>query len=153
MGYLADIYVIEKTRSKKLAIQFLNLFLPERVQSADDYSIPEYSETPSHQFKNPYDLMTYLELNKNISNSIYWRNTDEKNPNKHGMIFYNKDETMVFGISRNIGIKGGLDSKSEYQCLSEMKTFFNTHLGYIDYENPPVDNYKEFIKIVSELEK
>ena len=152
MGYLADIYVIKRSRSKKLAVDFLNRFLPNREQSSDDYWIPEYSEKPTQEFKDAYDLMSFLELNKNISNRIYWRNTDEENPNKHGMIFYNLDGSIIFGISREPGIKGNLDTRSEYHCLNEMKQYFDTHLGYIDYENPPIDNYEEFVKIVDDTE-
>jgi hypothetical protein len=153
MGYLADIYVIKKTRSKKLADQFLNHFLPNREQSAKDYLIPEYSDKPTHQFNNAYDLMSFLELNKNYSNRIYWRNKDDENSNKHGMIFYNEDGSMIFGISRNADMSGNLNTDNEDQCLTEMKKYFDTNLGYIHYENPPVDSYKEFVEIVNKLEK
>jgi hypothetical protein len=153
MGYLADIYVIKKTRSKKLAVQFLNHFLPNREQSAKDYLIPEYSDKPTHQFNNAYDLMSFLELNKNYSNRIYWRNKDDENSNKHGMIFYNEDGSMIFGISRNADMSGNLNTDNEDQCLTEMKKYFDTNLGYIHYENPPVDSYKEFVEIVNKLEK
>jgi len=152
MGYLADIYVIKKSRSKKLATDFLNHFLPKREESSVDYFIPEYSENPTHEFDNASDLMKFLELNKNYSNRIYWRNTDDKNPNKHGMIFYNEDGTMIFGISRNADISGNLNTENKDKCLIEMKNFFDTNLGYIHYENPPVDNYKEFVEIVNKLE-
>lgn len=69
------------------------------------------------------------------------------------MIFYNEDGTMIFGISRNANMSGNLNTENEGQCLIEMKNYFNTNLGYIDYENPPAANYEEFIKIVSQLEQ
>lgn len=152
MGYLADIYVIKKTRSKKLADDFLNHFLPNRIESADEYLIPEYSENPTHEFDNADELMLFLEINKNCSNRIYWRNTDENAPNKHGMIFYNKDGTMTFGISRNADMSGNLNTENEDQCLGEMKKFFDTNLGYVHYESPPVNSYKEFVEIVNKLD-
>lgn len=153
MGYLADIYVIKKTRSKKLAIDFLNHFLPNREESAVDYVIPQYSENPIHEFDNAEDVMSFLETNPECSQSIYWGNTDESNRNKHGMIFYNKDGTMIFGISRNADMSGNFNTENEDECLAEMKKYFDTNLGYIHYENPPVDNYEEFVEIVNKLEK
>lgn len=152
MGYLTDIYVIKKTRSKKLADDFLNHFLPNRTESADEYLIPEYSDNPTHKFDTADKLMSFLEINKNYSNRVYWRNTDEKNLNKHGMIFYNQDGTMIFGISRDADMSGNLNTENEDQCLNEMKKYFDTNLGYIDYENPPANSYKEFVGIVNKLE-
>ncbi|CAL2075419.1 hypothetical protein [Tenacibaculum sp. 190524A05c] len=152
MGYLADIYIIKKTRSKKEAVDFLNHFLPNREESADDYWIPEGATKPIHEFYNASDLMSFLELNSNYSNRIYWRNLDQKSPNKHGMVFYNKDGSMVFGISRNADMSGNYDTQNETECLNEMKIYFDTNLGYIHYENPPADNYKEFVEIVNQLE-
>lgn len=148
MGFLADIYVIKKTRSKKLVNDFLDHFLPNRKEIADEYFIPEYSTNPTHEFHNADELMSFLEINVNYSNRIYWINIDEKNPNKHGMIFYNKDGTIVFGISRNADDSGNLNTENENQCLSEMKNYFNTNLGYIDYENPPAESYNRFIELI-----
>lgn len=152
MGYLADIYVIKKTRSKKLADDFLNQFLPNRKENTDVYSIPEYSDNPTHEFFNADELMSFMEKNEYYENRIYWTNTDQENLNKFGMILYNKDGTMIFGISRNADMSGNLCTKNEDQCLNEMKSFFNTDLGYIHYENPPAESYKEFVEIVNELE-
>jgi hypothetical protein len=151
MGYLADIYVIKQTRSKKLADDFLSHFLPNRTESADEYLIPEYSDNPIHEFDNADELMSFLEMNETHSHRIYWRNTDEKSLNKHGVIFYNEDGTMTFGISRDADMSGNLNTENEDQCLTEMKEYFDTNLGYIHYENPPADSYKEFVEIMNKL--
>ncbi|PTB92994.1 hypothetical protein C9994_13410, partial [Marivirga lumbricoides] len=130
MGYLADIYVIKESRSKKMGIDFLNHFLPFRKESADEYEIPQYSENPNQKFNNAEDLMTFLESNAEYSQSIYWRNTEEKSLNKHGMIFYTSDGNMIFGISRNADMSGNLDTQNEDKCLEEMKVYFDTEMGY-----------------------
>lgn len=153
MGYLADIYVIIKSRSKKMGIDFLNHFLPLREESTDEYLIPQYSDDPIQKFDNADDLMNYLESNPEYSQSIYWRNKDDKSLNVHGMIFYTKDGNMIFGISRNSDMSGKLNTGNEDECLKEMKEYFKTEIGYIHYENPPADSYDEFIKIVNNLEK
>ena len=153
MGYLADIYLIQKSRSKSKAVDFLNTFLPSREESIDEYFIPQYSDDPIEKFDNADDLMTYLESNPECSQGIYWRNKDENSPNKHGMICYTTDGHMIFGISRNTDISGNLNTDNEDECLEEMKEFFKSELGYIDYENPPANSYEEFVEIVNELKK
>lgn len=153
MGYLADIYIIKESRSEKMGIDFLNHFLPLREESADEYLIPQYSDNPIREFDNATDLMNFLESNPEYSQSIYWRNLDENNLNKHGMIFYTKDRNMIFGISRNADMDGQLNTANEDECLQLMKDYFNTKLGYIHYENPPADTLDEFVRIVENLKK
>lgn len=153
MGYLADIYLIQKSRSKSKGIDFLDAFLPSREESSDEYLIPQYSDTPIEAFDNADDLMTYLESNPEYSQSIYWRNTDENNPNKHGMIFYTEDGNMIFGISRISDMSEESNTDNEDACLQEMKEFFNSEIGYIHYESPPVNSYVEFIEIVNRLKE
>lgn len=153
MGYLADIYVFQKSRSKKLGIDFLNHFLPLREESTDEYIIPQFSENPEHEFDNAEDVMTFLESNSEYSQGIYWRNKDEENLNKHGMIFYTSDGNMILGISRNADMSGNLNTENEDECLKEMKKYFKTENGYIHYENPPADSYDEFVAIVNELKR
>ena len=151
MGYQADIYVIQKSRSKTKGIDFLNTFLPLRAESANEYLIPQYSDNPVEEFDNADDLMAYLESNSGCSQSIYWRNIDEDNPNKHGMIFYTKDGNIIFGISRNADISGKLNTENEDKCMEKMKEYFDTELGYITYEEAPVETFDEFVIRVNEL--
>ncbi|BDD08540.1 hypothetical protein FUAX_09720 [Fulvitalea axinellae] len=153
MGYLADVYVIQKSRSKKLGVDFLNHFLPIREESADEYLIPQYLDDPIHEFDNAEDLMTFLESNPQYAQSIYWRNKDKENLNKQGMIFYTKDGNMILGISRNADMSGNLNTENEDECLIEMKKYFKTENGYIHYENPPAKSYDEFIEIVNKLKR
>lgn len=61
MPSFADIYVIKKTRSKKLGIEFLNLFLPQREETTDEYLFPQYANEPETEFHNADLLMGYLE--------------------------------------------------------------------------------------------
>lgn len=153
MGYLADIYVIKKSRSKKLGIDFLNHFLPLREESAEEYLIPQYSDYPICEFDNAEDLMIFLESNPEYSQSIYWRNKYKNSLNKHGMIFYTKDGYMIFGISRDADMSGNLSTKNEDECLLEMMKYFETKNGYIDYETLPVNSYVEFIEVVNNFKK
>mgnify|MGYP006125767969 CR=1 FL=1 len=151
MAYYADIYIFKESRSKNLIEDFLNHFLPFRKESADEYLIPQYADNPVYEFKKAGEIIIFLESNKEYSQSIYWRNKDEKSRNKHGMVFYTNDGFLIFGISRNADTSGNLKTNNEDDCLKQMKKFFKTEIGYIDYENPPAKSKTEFIEIVEKL--
>lgn len=153
MGELADIYVAVKTRSKEVGDNFLNHFLPNRTESADEYEFPQYSKETEREFETVAALMTYLEDYEQAEYNLYWRNLDESNPNKHGMLFYTKDKAIIFGISRDAEINGNLNTRNEDECLQLMKEYFKTNIGYITYEDTPTETYKVFVDIVNELKK
>lgn len=146
MRHLADIYVILKTRSRKLGLHFINHFLPNHVESSDGYELHWPGYPVRRSFNTADELMRFLEINRFEEHRIYWRNSDKNSPNKHGMIFYTVDSCMIFGISReSFGI---VDTSNEDECLEEMKSFFNTENGYITYESPPKMTLKDFLSIV-----
>ncbi|MBP7477781.1 MAG: hypothetical protein KA797_04600 [Chitinophagales bacterium] len=151
MGQFADIYVAVKTRSKQKGNDFLNHFLPQRAESSDEYEFPQYSSKTEIKFDSVDDLMNYLETAKNAEYNLYWRSTDDSNPNKHGMLFYTKDDAMIFGISRDADIGGNSNTENEDECLTLMKEYFETDMGYITYEDTPTDTYNEFIEKVNQL--
>ena len=151
MGQFADIYIAVKTRYKQKGIDFLNHFLPQREESADEYEFPQYSSKKEIEFDSVDDLMIYLETDKNAEYNLYWRSIDDSNPNKHGMLFYTKDEAIIFGISRDADIGGNLNTENEDECLKLMKEYFQTDIGYITYEDTPTDTYNEFIEKINEL--
>lgn len=151
MGIYADIYVIKKNRSMQLVLDFLDHFLPDRKEGADEYYIPEYADEPDLQFEKAEELMEYLEQDNEFTSRIYWRNLDKDNLNRHGMIFYLKGGYMVFGISRDA--KGMENTKNEEDCLRQMVCFLGTNEGYITYECIPEDNYEDFIEAVVAYKK
>ena len=149
-GY-ADIYVIKKTRSKALVLSFLNHFAPHREESASEYYVALDDLKEGVVFYDVFDLMTFLELNNQIYQSIYWRNLQEKNPNKHIMVFYTADGCTIFGISRNYASVN--DTRSQEECLKLMTDFLTTSEGYITYECPPESTYPEFMKYLQRSTK
>ncbi len=150
MGYLADIYVIQKSRSKSKVIEFLDRFLPRRSLSSQDFYLPQDKLDPDLNSQNETSLLEFMEKNPLKSCSLYWANGDKSNPNRHGMVFYTTDACTIFGISRNASTNAD-DTINEDECLSEMLSFFETTLGYIAYESPPVNSYNEFTKIVKKI--
>ena len=107
MGYCADIYVINQTRSRIKALQFLDHFIADRSVHGSVFTIPLLSKYPEFQFNDVNELMIHLESQENLDYSIYWSNLDKMSPILFGMIFYTLDSHMIFGISR---LTGGKDS-------------------------------------------
>ena len=67
------------------------------------------------------------------------------------MLFYTKDEAIIFGISRDADISGHIDTSNEDECLELMKEYFQTDIGYITYEDTPYATFEEFVKEVNKL--
>lgn len=151
MGQYADIYVAVKTSSKQQAINFLNNFLLSRVEGADKYEFPQYSSETNRELETVDELMSYLESEVKSEYNLYWRGTDNLTPNKHGMLFYTKDEALIFGISRDADIGGNLNTDNEDECLRLMKEYFQTDIGYITYEDTPIETFIPFEVQVTKL--
>lgn len=144
MTMYADIYLIKKSRSFDLAIDFLNHFVPNRKESSDEYTIPQYDDKPKFEFDSVKEIMLFLEKNIFYYQGIYWQNIEDSNLNKHAMIFYLEDGYTVFGIS--IEAKENGEKKNEEKCLQEMVNFFNSKEAYITYEDLPGTSYLDFKK-------
>lgn len=141
MPEYSDIYVISEKRDRKTIEAFLNNFLPEREESADEYEVPQYSDNPELMFSEARELIEYCEDHKNIEHAIYWRASGNSKP-EHGMVFYLSDGFVVYGLSTDA-------SNQQYaaQLLVELKKYFNTTHGYIGHEaSPDVDSYSEFLE-------
>ena len=137
----SDIYVISDKRDRKTIEKFLNDFLPNREESADEYEVPQYSDNPEVIFGKAAELIDYCEKNTNIEHAIYWRATENSEP-EHGMVFYLKDGFVVYGLSTDA-------SNQEYAAalLNELKEYFSTTHGYIGHEaSPDVESYSEFLR-------
>ena len=150
MGYFADIYVIKKTRSRKLANEFINHFLPKNEECTECYELPQFGKETVLEFSDVNKLMDYLEMNSNETYKIYWKNLDDKSLNCFGMLFYTSDGCIIFGISRDTFISD--NTNNEDNCLEEMKAFLDTDKGYICYESMPEMTYKEFVNTVNRLQ-
>lgn len=140
MTFLADIYVLKKTRSSTDVVSFLDEFLPRRVDMADLYEFPLYADDPEHKFRNSLEITTFLEKNITSNYSIYWQNSEINPVYKFAMCFYTKNGSIIFGLS--------LDSNQslEKDCLTKMKRHLDSELGYVDHENPPSFLDSEFIE-------
>ena len=141
MPEYSDVYVITEKRDRTTVESFLQHFLPEREESAEEYEIPQYSENPKIIFEKDHELIKYCELNKDVEHSIYWRATGGRKP-EHGMLFFLKDGNAIYGLSTDAE-----NTQYAKALLEELKAYFGSQHGYIGHEaSPNVNNYVEFLE-------
>ena len=139
-GIWADIYVLVDDRSIDRVRAFLDRFLPNREEMADEYEVPQYSDEPKVMFKAASELMEFCANNTSEVHAIYWKSTSSGEP-RCAMVFYTRDAAMILGISID-------DESLEESFLAQMKDFCNSSEGLILYEQPPPDSRNKFRRLV-----
>ncbi|MEM6886392.1 MAG: hypothetical protein AAF571_15330 [Verrucomicrobiota bacterium] len=144
MPYYSDCYVHVDSRSSKLGIRLIKTFLPDgALESAEEYFIPQYAESPKHTFSKAVDLMNYLEKHPDETHSIYWTSLKDQNPIQVNIHYI--DTGTILGVA--------VPSETEEdQILERLKSAFNTDCGYITHEAPPPSTLDEFIRTLRNIE-
>jgi hypothetical protein len=138
-GICSDIYVLVGNRDVKIVQKFLRHFVPDNREMADEYEIPQYSDSPDFLFNKAIELMRYCEEHTEVPHAIYWFNKQKEDP-RDAMVFYTNDGKMILGLSIE-------DESQEQEWLKQLKNFSQSDQGCILYESPPPDNSKEFLKL------
>ena len=138
-GIYSDIYVLVDNRDIKFIQDFIEHFIPDNREMADEYEIPQYSDSPDFLFTKAIELMRYCEKHEEVSHAIYWFNNLDEDP-KDAMVFYTDDGKMILGLSIE-------DESREQEWLVKLKSFSKSDQGCILYENPPPESSKEFLKL------
>lgn len=131
-----DCYCLVKSRSQEIVERFLERFIPNRQESADDYM------SNGTVFTDAEDLLKHLQENIKESNSVYWRTTDEESEVQHAMAFYTDDGSMILGLSF-IG-NNRYDERAK-KILNSMCSFLSSEIACLTVEEPPPTNSLEFI--------
>jgi hypothetical protein len=140
MPQYIDQYFLVDNRSPASVKRFLQFYLPNHVEAAEDYLIPACSSDPEMLVNNADDVLLRLE-NNDADHGIYWRNLDPRSRIKHFMVFHTNDGKMIFGVS----IEGNDPENSKSVSLfTELKSFLNADIGCITVEEPPPVNAVEF---------
>jgi len=147
-GYYADCYVLSDKRHLDFILSFLDKFLPNHIESADEYKVPQYSDSSSVSFNNADDLIEYLSENINETYSIYWANK-ETSVLKGAMCFFTNDGNIIIGVYCDTAYP---DTTIEKQYLAELKDFCKSQHGYITYEETAPDNTPDFLEKVQRFE-
>jgi hypothetical protein len=146
MSFYADCYILVASRSPTLAKRLCEIFAPGGVEeSAVNYHIPQFCNTPHVVFTEASQLMEYLAEHPHEKQSIYWRT---KNPSNalHVNVFYTNDGAMILGVACP-------HSTREEEILDSLKNEFSTTCGYITYECPPPDSTCEFMALVKSFDE
>ncbi len=143
-GYYADCYVLSEKRTSAFIHSFLDTFLQNRQESANEYEIPQYADKPEIVFKTAVELIDYLSLNKDEVHTIYWSNKD-KTDIKGAMCFFTNNGHLILGISCDTMFP---DTTIEDNIFADLKEFCGNSNGYITYEEPATHDANKFIERV-----
>jgi hypothetical protein len=138
---LADCYVLVDSRSNELVQGFVAKFCPQCEETTDQYRVTCFTHEPEIVFKTAGELMVYCERFKFCTNKIVWRPLNNGSL-KQAMVVYTEDGEMIFGLAVDAG------EKSEDGYLDRMMEYLKSDVGYIAYDQPPVEPASEFRKIV-----
>ena len=142
MPQYIDSYYLIDSRKSEFVYDFFAKYSHTRKELADDYPIPQFSDSPERIFYSVGELLLYLEDNPNFEYAIYWENEDKKSEIKQFTLQYTNDGKMIFGVSI---VGNEPDSIKSVQLFREIKSYLNSKKACITVEEPPPINSIEFI--------
>jgi hypothetical protein len=143
-GYFADCYVLTNNRTESFVEEFLNHFVPDRREIADEFQVSPYLENPVEIFKTAQEAIKFLVENKSVKHSIYWENPT-KSDLKGAELFFTDDSHIIMGIYCETKYP---ITEIEDKIFKEMQGFCKVDEGYITYEEVAPHNSAEFREII-----
>ena len=143
MPEYADIYALSERRTTQAITDFLDRFLPSRVQSADEYELPQYSDSPIAVFTNASDLIHHCCENPHEVHALYWRS--DATP-EHAMVFFLADGGVVLGMSTPAE-----DSRRVDNIARTLEQFVANEDVIVAYEDTPPASSHAFRALVQRL--
>ena len=139
-GYFADCYVLTDKRIESFIEEFLDHFVPERRETADEYEVPQYADNPIENFRTAKEAVNYLVMNNSVEHSLHWENPI-RSALRGAEIFFNDDGSVIMGIYCETKYP---DTEIEDKIFKEIKEFCGSEEGYITYEDTPPHNSEGF---------
>ena len=146
-GTYSDCYVLSDNRTEKFIFEFLNHFIPERNEIANEYEYPQYEDEAEFIFQNDYQIIKFLSQQTNAEYSLYWNNNLNEDL-KGAMVFFTSDKKIIFGLFCTT-LKS--NTKIEDKYLQKLKLFTKSKYGYITYEKIPEMDSSKFIEIATNV--
>ena len=143
MPQYADIYALGGQRTEETIIRFLDRFLPSRIESADEYEIPQYSRSPEKVYATAPELISHCCENPNEVHTIYWRSDTQP---EHAMIFFLRDGALIFGISTPADVHQQVD-----RVAADLGEFLHTEKVIVTYEDLPPESSEGFHALYGSL--
>lgn len=139
-GYFDDCYVLTDRRTESFSHEFLDHFVPEGRETADEYEVPQYADNPVENFKTAREAVKFLVENGSVKHSLYWANP-VKLELRGAEIFYTDDGHVIMRLYCETKFP---DTDIEDKYFKEIKEFCESEEGYITYEDTPPHNSEEF---------
>lgn len=133
-GYFADCYVLTDRRTESFIHEFLDHFVPEGRETADEYEVLQYADNPVENFKTAREAVKFLVENGSVKHSLYWANP-VKSELRGGEIFFTDDGHVIMGLHCETKFP---DTDIEDKYFKEIKEFCESEEGYITYEDTPL---------------
>ena len=142
MPDFADIYVLSKNRDKASILTFLESFACFREQSADEYEVLQYAQSPARIFRTPEELIDHCCHHKEECHAIYWRVL--ANEASHAMLFFLSDGHVIYGLSVDSEKQASID-----RLRDQMTETLEASPPLVLWECAPPDSATEFIAALS----
>jgi hypothetical protein len=141
MPEYADIYVLAKSRTGVAVSEFLDYFAPTREETADEYRIPQYSDSPHTIFRSSSEIISYCCSHISEPYSVYWKNAGNSGPT-FAMVFFTSDGFLILGLS----VDEGMDKRYFFELQKQTKS----NIGYVTFECPPPGTAVEFCRLANQ---
>ena len=128
-----EVYVDCESRSKAIAMKFLDACAPERHAVAADYPFPEFADVPEVIYTTEEEIIDRLVAEQHCSYSLYW---DCGGSSEQVMLFFTKDGHMIAGL-------GGPKASHE-EALTDLCNLVGGRFGYVTEETCPPETFRDF---------
>ncbi|MDX1431248.1 MAG: hypothetical protein R3286_02250 [Gammaproteobacteria bacterium] len=145
MPEYADIYVLGRERNEETVASFLGEFLPDRVESADEYEMPQHSRSPDRTFARAEEVIAHCCAHSHEPYAVYWRDARD-GVDEHAMVFFLADGGVVFGFSTPAQDDGRVDT-----IARRLGMWFGTDRVIVTYEELPPDSAGAFEAVFDAL--
>jgi len=130
MPRYADIYVLTPLRTKATVRAFLDRFLPERAETADEYWIPQHFDVPHTVLHTAAEVISYCCGRPSETQSIYWRRVagGSEDP-AYAIIIFTADGHLILGLST--------EEYLAQRYFADLRRHSGSEIGYITVGSPP----------------
>jgi hypothetical protein len=147
MPQFVESYYLLNNRGAKEVFSFIEKKPVIKIELADEYPVPQYSNIIENTFYSDDELMSFLESNPSYDYNIYWENENKDSIIKQFSIHFTDDGKVIFGVA----IKGGeLDSEDSIEFFVEVKKCLKCTTACITSNESPPTNSIEFIDFCNE---
>ena len=142
MSEFTEIYVLSNQRSAADVAAFLDAFAATREETADEYEVPQYAESPAHIFKQAAQLIGHCCRHLDEVHAIYWRTPS--GPAAYAMVFFLADGHVIYGLS--------VDA-ADVALIGQLRQALVRHTGsagaLIAWESPPPHSAQAFAQALA----